>query len=203
MFGLIRRISHSVIPRPDRPWADDPTSNAPQKGRKRRLSATEREQDVQKEESLKKKIRGESTASDAGDLESKAVKEVTRGVRDVDLEADGDQKEIVEADNVAPEAVPLPDEESGELDEPSTVVAPTLEAEGEVDDVDDNASSVNEEPETNELSNPAVQENAEEESAIIPQDQEEHSPVLAASATDTFPPHTIQDGSPTPTSTTE
>lgn len=25
MFGLIRRLSHSVIPRPDRPWEDDRT----------------------------------------------------------------------------------------------------------------------------------------------------------------------------------
>ncbi|KAK2460774.1 hypothetical protein APHAL10511_007244 [Amanita phalloides] len=43
MFGLIRRLSHSVIPRPDRPWEDDPTSNAPHKPRKRRLSTSEQE----------------------------------------------------------------------------------------------------------------------------------------------------------------
>ena len=29
MFGLIRRISHSVIPRPDRPWEDDRTYPPP------------------------------------------------------------------------------------------------------------------------------------------------------------------------------
>ncbi|KAF5384437.1 hypothetical protein D9615_003328 [Tricholomella constricta] len=141
MFGLIRRISHSVIPRPDRPWADDPTSNAPQKGRKRRLSSTERDHDIDMDESLKKKHRGESSAaSELGEVapeasssqvESTAVKEVTEGVKEVEL-----------ADATDAAAVPLPEEEAGELDEPASAATPPLEAQSD----DDNASSVNEEP---------------------------------------------------------
>ncbi|KAG5644682.1 hypothetical protein DXG03_007982 [Asterophora parasitica] len=154
MFGLIRRISHSVIPRPDRPWADDPTSNAPQRGRKRRLSSTEREQDPDIEESQKKKIRGESTvsaASEAGDAtlsqqaESSAVKEVTRGVKEVELDDSTDASKVEDGKEVAvaPEAVPLPEEDAGELDEPEAAKAtPPMEAQS--DDNDDNASSVNE-----------------------------------------------------------
>ncbi|KAF5350677.1 hypothetical protein D9756_008737 [Leucocoprinus leucothites] len=61
MFGLIRRISHSVIPRPDRPWEDDPTSNAPNTRRKRRISTTEYEDAGHEEQTRKKKLRGEDT----------------------------------------------------------------------------------------------------------------------------------------------
>jgi len=195
MFGLIRRISHSVIPRPDRPWADDPTSNAPQKGKKRRLSSTEPEPDADAEEAAKKKIRGESTASDAGSsqLESKAVKEVTQGVNEVDL-ADAEAA-------VAPEAVPLPDEESDELDEPASESTPPPEAEAEAE-VDDNASSVNEEqsePLVNGTASNASSENAEEggEAAVA---QEKEGLVAAPAATQLekktkAPAKTTPDGS--------
>ncbi|KAF9450042.1 hypothetical protein P691DRAFT_758559 [Macrolepiota fuliginosa MF-IS2] len=93
MFSLIRRISYSVIPRPDRPWEDDPTSNAPNTRRKRRLSSTEREAtDVMDEEhSRKKKLRGDSEsvenlgsddivaspAEDASDITAAADEDVT------------------------------------------------------------------------------------------------------------------------------
>ncbi|KAF8886394.1 hypothetical protein CPB85DRAFT_1441946 [Mucidula mucida] len=96
MFGLIRRISHSVLPRADRPWDDDATSNAPKShSRKRRLSSTEREDGP-------KKVRG-----DTPDVN---VKEVTKGVNDVDLNAEqmADEREAA--------AVPLPDAPDGELD---------------------------------------------------------------------------------------
>ncbi|KAF8352085.1 hypothetical protein F5887DRAFT_12594 [Amanita rubescens] len=81
MFGLIRRLSHSVIPRSDRPWEDDPTSNAPHKPRKRRLSTSEqddassdRHESVGKEgyvgESAAKRARAEGapTSSDADEF---------------------------------------------------------------------------------------------------------------------------------------
>ncbi|KAK0460706.1 uncharacterized protein EV420DRAFT_1478455 [Desarmillaria tabescens] len=106
MFGLIRRISQSVIPRPDRPWDDDATSNAPKTGRKRRFSTTER--DVKDDPVNNKKIRGDSPVTTAETpLVDKEVKAVTKGVKGVELE----DKEA------APESIPLPEEEPGELDE--------------------------------------------------------------------------------------
>lgn len=48
--------------------------------------------------------------------ETPAVKEVTKGVKEVDLE---DNLESAQA-TTAPERVPLPDENAGELDEPSS-----------------------------------------------------------------------------------
>ncbi|SJL10681.1 uncharacterized protein ARMOST_14072 [Armillaria ostoyae] len=106
MFGLIRRISQSVIPRPDRPWDDDATSNAPKTGRKRRFSTTDG--DAEDDLTNNKKIRGDSPATPAETpLVDKEVKAVTKGVKEVELE----DKEA------APESVPLPEEEPGELDE--------------------------------------------------------------------------------------
>jgi len=134
MIGLFRRISHSVIPRPDRPWEDDPTSNAPHK-RKRRLSLTDRDSDPDMEQSSQKKIRGDSVGSSVTDVvqegspaplpqtETQEVKEVTQGVKDVEL-----------AEAAAPESVPLPMEDPDELDElastptPPPEVQPGLEA---------------------------------------------------------------------------
>ncbi|KAF9467136.1 hypothetical protein BDZ94DRAFT_1233309 [Collybia nuda] len=128
MFSLIRRISHSVIPRPDRPWADDPTSNAPQKGRKRRLSSTDRDLDPDMEQMNKKKVRGESVASSVTDVahdgsstllhETEGVKEVTEGVKEVEI-----------TEIMAPESIPLPAEEIDELDEPSSGDTPPPETE--------------------------------------------------------------------------
>lgn len=121
MFGLIRRISYSVIPRPDRPWEDDrafrflhnvrvlirnafffaflATSNAPHKSKKRRMSASE-EPEPDMEQANKKKVRGESSTPSVADSsevhvrlstplpqpETQEVKEVTQGVKDVELE---------------------------------------------------------------------------------------------------------------------
>ncbi|KAM6501091.1 hypothetical protein JOM56_004105 [Amanita muscaria] len=175
MFGLIRRLSYSVIPRPDRPWEDDPTSNAPHKPRKRRLSSSEPEDAIPNRqvpgsstgyagESATKRARGEgaSLSSPVGvdefggwsvppdpqpsvhnnqDLtppdsavesrqeqepETQDVKEVTQGVKEVELEdkvektetrhdpVDNQEEETpektVDAD-VHPESVPLPDED--------------------------------------------------------------------------------------------
>ncbi|KAF4612664.1 hypothetical protein D9613_011738 [Agrocybe pediades] len=142
MFKLFRRISHGVIPRPDRPWEEDPTSNAPQTGKKRRLSTTERDATTSDDKTNVKKARGESASPSVADAEATAtfampppapaavtvsddtqhqqeeVKEVTQGVEEVALE---DKKETATTRAgeaaLAPEAVPLPDEKSGELDE--------------------------------------------------------------------------------------
>ncbi|KAF9530550.1 hypothetical protein CPB83DRAFT_734560, partial [Crepidotus variabilis] len=126
MFGLIRRISHGVIPRPDRPWEEDPTSNAPQRNRKRRLSSPERGE-VDEEQSEKKKVRAESSTPSMADTEAtfltpvpqtenSEVKEVTQGVKEVDLD-DKEAQYSDSAETTAPESVPLPEEQSGELDE--------------------------------------------------------------------------------------
>jgi len=129
MFSLIRRISHSVIPRPDRPWEDDPTSNAPATRRKRRLSSTERDHDAEEDEQRKKKQRGESAASVddvPAQTETEAeVKEVTQGVKEVELE----DKPAEGLHAQAPESIPLPnEEESGELDELDSEASSSSEA---------------------------------------------------------------------------
>jgi hypothetical protein len=87
------------------------------------------------EQANKKKVRGESLtssvdASEAHDrlptplpqAETQEVKEVTQGVKDVELEA-----------RSAPESVPLPDEESDDLDESSSSATPPPEIESQRD----------------------------------------------------------------------
>ncbi|KIM41621.1 hypothetical protein M413DRAFT_42569, partial [Hebeloma cylindrosporum] len=128
MFKLIRRISYSVIPRSDRPWEEDPTSNAPQIRRKRRLSSTERDAEDE-EQAHKKKAREDSATPSVADVEGRflvpaspvdtqEVKAVTQGVEEVAL--DGKDNEISSTLFTAPESIPLPDEKSGELDEPTS-----------------------------------------------------------------------------------
>ncbi|KAF9559049.1 hypothetical protein CPC08DRAFT_709188 [Agrocybe pediades] len=144
MFKLFRRISHGVIPRSDRPWEEDPTSNAPQTGKKRRLSTTERDATSGHggdDKTSVKKARGESASPSVADAEATAtfampppgpatvisddtqhqqeeVKEVTQGVEEVALEDKKDAATTRAGEAaLAPEAVPLPDEKSGELDE--------------------------------------------------------------------------------------
>jgi len=98
MYKLIRRISSSVVPRPDRPWEEDATSNAPQIGRKRRLSSSDREDSPE----LVKRSRatpdgGSEAVSREGTPVAQAkdtteVKEVTKGVKKVKLEDKGKLK---------------------------------------------------------------------------------------------------------------
>ncbi|KAG6830197.1 hypothetical protein H0H92_001784 [Tricholoma furcatifolium] len=154
MFNLIRRISYSVIPRPDRPWAEDATSNAPTKGKKRRLSTTEREMDADADESSlrKKKIRGElpdlegrtesevpSSPAPETPVDTTGVKEVTKGVKEVDL-----SKSDQPATDIAPETVPLPGED--DLAELETPISPSLSAAADTVEEDiassDNGESV-------------------------------------------------------------
>ncbi|KAI8989140.1 hypothetical protein BD414DRAFT_507528 [Trametes punicea] len=124
MYKLIRRISSSFFPRPDRPWSEDATSTAPQIGRKRRLSTNEREERETtpsakkhraESEATPESERGQSPAAATG-RETEEVKEVTKGVREVELE-DGKPSALETTEGVADEkigaeeaaAVPLPD----------------------------------------------------------------------------------------------
>ncbi|KAG6902740.1 hypothetical protein C0995_012404 [Termitomyces sp. Mi166 len=167
MFNLIRRISNGVILRPDRPWADDATSNAPSKGKKRRL---ERGPDVEPTETRTKKIRGESDAPETqtstpqpeptsvsasvSELEPERqkqeeqdVKEVTKGVKEVELnESRSSTATSKEGQEVKPESVPLPGED--DVEELQGVDA-SLPPEVELDDI---SSSVDGEGEADELS---------------------------------------------------
>ncbi|KAF8878813.1 hypothetical protein CPB84DRAFT_1688186 [Gymnopilus junonius] len=162
MFGLIRRISYGVIPRADRPWEEDPTSNAPQRRKKRRLSSTERPDIDADEEAANKKARAESGTPDAdrdatflmpppatsvgASADTQEVKEVTQGVKEVDLDGrDATPAPAEEEDHFvpAPESIPLPDEKSGELDElnsDASTPPPTQAMDG--DDVSSSSSEV-------------------------------------------------------------
>ncbi|EKM57182.1 uncharacterized protein PHACADRAFT_254770 [Phanerochaete carnosa HHB-10118-sp] len=118
MYKLIRRISSTFLPRPDRPWNDDATSNAPQIGKKRRMSDDE---EVPAPASMKKHRTGlraedtvileepsEETQEQEGTTDG--VKEVTEGVREVELEDNTEadaSEEPVTTETAA--AVPLPD----------------------------------------------------------------------------------------------
>jgi len=102
MFKLLRRISSSVFPRNDRPWADDATSTAPTIGMKRRLSSVDMDLDAPVGSLSKKSRIGKDAdvSEDEGvdpspDLSSplpprsspppEDVKEVTTGVKEIEL----------------------------------------------------------------------------------------------------------------------
>ncbi|TBU63576.1 hypothetical protein BD310DRAFT_945116 [Dichomitus squalens] len=132
MYKLIRRISSGFFPRPDRPWSEDATSTAPQIGRKRRLSTPEPEEE-REQTPVSKKHRAESEADvtpapatpeeQPQEKETEEVKEVTKGVKEVELEekpaqpetSAAEEKEVLtdgkeaEADAEQAAAVPLPD----------------------------------------------------------------------------------------------
>ncbi|PIL29043.1 hypothetical protein GSI_09091 [Ganoderma sinense ZZ0214-1] len=127
MYKLIRRISSGIFPRPDRPWSEDATSTAPQIGRKRRLSTPEPDGEHEREHTpASKKFRAESEADatpapatpvPATETETEEVKEVTEGVKEVELEEKPSapegmkEKDEEEASSETQEAaaVPLPD----------------------------------------------------------------------------------------------
>ncbi|KAI0752710.1 hypothetical protein C8Q80DRAFT_470644 [Daedaleopsis nitida] len=134
MYKLIRRISSSFFPRPDRPWSEDATSTAPQIGRKRRLSSTEPDEDRESTPAKKHRAESESVQGPGEEpreptpsqpaKETEEVKEVTKGVQEVELEdgqpkppAEKSQDEsettemVPEAETAAEKAaaVPLPD----------------------------------------------------------------------------------------------
>jgi len=140
MFKFIRRVSTSLLPRPDRPWRDDATSNAPTIGRKRRFSFTE---DDDSAPSCAKKARGESVQAE-GDTpptpevpEQKVgedVKSVTQGVKDVELQDKVDSPS--DREGVSPPESPgritPPDVELAE----EAAVAPETEQKGAEGDSD-------------------------------------------------------------------
>ncbi|KAJ7481573.1 hypothetical protein FB451DRAFT_1364749 [Mycena latifolia] len=137
MFNLIRRFSGSVIPRPDRPWEEDPTSNAPHTGRKRRMADEDRDDDDEEQARLKKVRAATVEAPDARESsatplpqakETADVKEVTQGVKEVELE---------EKPQTLPESVPLPEEEAGELDGEASSTASTPPPAGEPEETQD------------------------------------------------------------------
>ena len=102
---------------------DSATSNAPRTSRKRRLSSAER--DDTDEGKAGKKVREDTASPSVVDADAtflpgadtKEVKEVTQGVGEVELE---DKSGKVLVGDAAPETIPLPEEMSGELDEPAS-----------------------------------------------------------------------------------
>ncbi|KAH9947796.1 hypothetical protein B0H21DRAFT_661150, partial [Amylocystis lapponica] len=113
MYKLIRRISSSFFPRPDRPWSEDATSSAPQIGRKRRLSTTEPDEpspSVKKHRAESPEGSDDASQRDASPSrpgkETEGVKQVTKGVREVELEEGNRRDAPADADAAA---VPLPD----------------------------------------------------------------------------------------------
>jgi len=97
--------------------------------RKRRLSISERD-DADDEQSGKKRVRGHSATPSVADADTpsltppllpdtKEVREVTQGVKEVDLTEKKEQSKVPPGGDAAPESIPLPDDEAGELEEPT------------------------------------------------------------------------------------
>jgi len=146
MFKFIRRVSTSLLPRPDRPWRDDATSNAPTIGRKRRFSFTE---DDDSASTCTKKARGESVQAEGNtpptleipeQKEGEDVKSVTQGVKDVELEDKVDSPSDPEEVSLpeSPGRTPPPDTELAEEE----AVAPEEETEQKDTEDDSDADSV-------------------------------------------------------------
>lgn len=86
--------------------------------------------EAEEEVNRKKKARGDSATpapvlldldGDSAQPETQEVKEVTKGVQEVDLQGDEAPEEEGEVTVLEPESVPLPEETSpGELDEPDS-----------------------------------------------------------------------------------
>jgi hypothetical protein len=78
----------------------------------------------------KKRVRGDSATPSVADADTplltpplladtKEVREVTQGVKEVDLAEKKEQSKVLpgDGDDAAPESIPLPDDEAGELEE--------------------------------------------------------------------------------------
>ncbi|KAH7882973.1 hypothetical protein F5I97DRAFT_162018 [Phlebopus sp. FC_14] len=172
MFKFIRRVSHSLLPRPDRPWKDDAaTSNAPTIGRKRRFSVTERDDEADPTLTAAKKAKGDVPELDGASMpgedskspvEGEDVKSVTQGVEGVDLD---DQKD--DPSSVRPEVVPLPESPVGtpqtECGSPETSEHVEPAGQQEADDEDSVASSSGQADETEQNVAPADQTTSDTE----------------------------------------
>ena len=106
MYKILRRVSGSFLPRPDRPWTEDATSNAPTVGRKRRIDDDDSDEAQPRASTSMKRSRPETDTTaaavdpanvalppDASDLspveehrEGEDVKDVTKGVEEVELQ---------------------------------------------------------------------------------------------------------------------
>jgi hypothetical protein len=141
MFKVLRRLSSSIYPRPDRPWSDDgvfqlsfsiittshekptATSNAPSIGRKRRMN--DEDADEQETGSSRKRRgqleRQDTASSELGELGVKevkgsevdpGVKQVTRGVKKVELEDKKEESRTEDGKGVNAEAAKVIEGES-------------------------------------------------------------------------------------------
>ncbi|KAI0372502.1 hypothetical protein BV20DRAFT_1062182 [Pilatotrama ljubarskyi] len=215
MYKLIRRISSSFFPRPDRPWSEDATSTAPQIGRKRRLSTDEHEE--RETTPSAKKHRADSEVAPEREREpspvrpgkeTEEVKEVTKGVRDVELEegkaasskpAEEESQTQTSAEVAA--TVPLP--ESPELK--PTEDAKVVEAEATTEETSkaDNSAPLEEAAASLEGEKPAV-----EESTTAPSTEEDDVPglTLPSQPEEKTPSTTVASSIPaahTPTNATD
>ncbi|KAG8216023.1 hypothetical protein J3R82DRAFT_8017 [Butyriboletus roseoflavus] len=183
MFQFIRRVSASLLPRPDRPWRDDATSHAPTIGRKRRYSDTEQDDNDSPSSTAKKSkndlvkpdtecdsaSEGESPKGDAvPPVEGREVKAVTKGVKEVDLE---DKDKVDDASLIQPEGVPLPDSPSGspepESESPEPTQSDTVEETKDQEHADDKDS----------VASSALEDGVEEEAEADPVTANTDAPV--------------------------
>ncbi|KAF9788078.1 hypothetical protein BJ322DRAFT_603579 [Thelephora terrestris] len=150
MFKLIRRISSSVFPRNDRPWADDATSTAPTIGVKRRRSSVDVDLETPVETLSKKsrRVKGPDLSDDEEPSSSpvassplpprsspppEEVKEVTTGVREIELDRKldtplSDPSEVVQPPVTFDTETPVESEEGVKAEED---VAPEQRSEEE------------------------------------------------------------------------
>ncbi|KAI0356907.1 hypothetical protein OH77DRAFT_179171 [Trametes cingulata] len=202
MYKLIRRISSSFFPRPDRPWSEDATSTAPQIGRKRRLSTDEHEERETTPSAKKQRAESEVAPEEEREpsparpgKETEEVKEVTKGVREVELEdgkasaskpVEGESQTETGAEEAA--AVPLPESPELKPTEDTKEVeteAPTKEEskpEGSVTSEEATASTDVPEKSTAEESAPVPAVEDDVPGLTLPTQSEEKTPSTTAAS---------------------
>ncbi|EPT02016.1 hypothetical protein FOMPIDRAFT_1023034 [Fomitopsis schrenkii] len=187
MYKLIRRISSSFFPRPDRPWSEDATSSAPQIGRKRRLSSTEPEPaptaKKQRSESVdvsgNAEAREETPVRTGNQTEEPEVKAVTKGVKEVELE----DRPAASTETAA--AIPLPDSPSLQPTPETDEVKPEEKADEEEKEPVVEVSTTEQAPSASEDADApadAVEPPAEEEKTSETEAEGEEIPGLSAVA---------------------
>lgn len=195
MFQFLRRVSTSFLPRPDRPWREDATSNAPTIGRKRRFSITDHDDEEEFGSLSGKKPKTEAMLLDGveastkdskeGQIEGEEVKSVTQGVKQVDLEDTGVQA-------VEPEAIPLPESPSPQpVNFESTQKTQEPEHNTEVSEVETNVESVQPtEDAPNDTRDPKVDDDSTASSSEKEETQDPDEKVQGASGcSGTVEPH--------------
>jgi hypothetical protein len=117
-------------------------------------------------------------------VDTQEVKDVTQGVEEVAL--DGKDDGTPSANLVAPEGIPLPDETSGELDEPTSDPAPSS--------LDTTPSSFNAPPSSLDATSTSVEESSKvlaEQPTTITSDAS--SDIASSDGSDDCPPETTQN----------